>query len=228
MRTYGEACAAAHALDLVGARWALLVVRELLLGPKRFADLERGMRHASPRVLSQRLRELEEAGVVGRRKLGPPSGAWVYHLTRWGMELEPVLIQLGRWGRQSPSFEASGAVSVDALMLALRSRFDPQVDPELSVSFEVRFGEDLVSVQVSDCRLTIRRGEAVEPDTVVETDPATFAALLTRRLSVSDAQKKGQLELSGNGRAVSRFFSALPRHHASSSLSQRTTASSGR
>src|SRR5262245_62316048 len=94
-RTYGDACAAAHALDLVGERWALLVVRELLLGPKRFTDLRAGLRNAKPSVLSQRLRELEAAGVVQRRTLAPPSGARVYELTDDGKDLEPI-VEIGR------------------------------------------------------------------------------------------------------------------------------------
>ena len=89
-RTYGDGCGIAHALDLVGERWALLVVRELLLGPKRFTDLRDGLPNASPNVLSQRLRELEQAGIVQRRKLPPPAGAWVYELTDWGRELKPI------------------------------------------------------------------------------------------------------------------------------------------
>src|SRR5665809_166028 len=95
-RDYFDGCAAAHALDLVGERWALLVVRELVLGPKRFTDLKTGLPNASPNVLSQRLRELEEDGVVRRRKLPPPAAARVYELTEWGLELEPVLSALGR------------------------------------------------------------------------------------------------------------------------------------
>src|SRR5215213_11249135 len=102
-RTYGDGCAIARALDLVGDRWALLVVRELLLGPKRYTDLRRGLPNASPNVLAQRLGELERAGVLRRRKLPPPAGSRVYELTEWGMELEPVVVSLGRWGARSPS-----------------------------------------------------------------------------------------------------------------------------
>src|SRR5436305_8974178 len=97
-RTYGDRCGIARALDRVGERWALLVVRELLLGPKRFGDLRAGLPGASPNVLSQRLRELEDAGVVRRRRLPPPAGVRVYELTEWGRELEPVVLHLGRWG----------------------------------------------------------------------------------------------------------------------------------
>ena len=105
-RTYGEGCGIAHALDLVGERWALLVIRELLLGPKRFTDLRAGIPQLSPNVLSERLRELERVGVIARRKLGPPGGARVYELTEWGRELEPAVLALGRWGARSPHFPA--------------------------------------------------------------------------------------------------------------------------
>src|SRR5215210_5774175 len=107
-RTYGDRCGVARALDLVGERWALLVVRELVLGPKRFTDLRAGLPRLSTDVLAQRLRELEAAGVVRRRKLPPPSGARVYELTEWGQDLEPLVIGLGRWGSRAP-FPPDGA-----------------------------------------------------------------------------------------------------------------------
>src|SRR5438034_10192223 len=101
-RDYDDGCAAAHGLALVGERWALLVVRELLLGPKRFTDLRAGLPHVGPDVLAQRLRELEQAGVVRRGKLAPPAAARIYELTEWGRKLEPVVLALGRWGSQAP------------------------------------------------------------------------------------------------------------------------------
>src|SRR5919201_5435813 len=137
-RTYDDGCAAAHALDLVGERWALLVVRELLLGPKRFTDLRAGLPHASPNVLAQRLRELEEAGITRRRKLPPPAGSWVYELTEWGSELEPVIMELGRWGARSPSRPCDAGMSIDSLILALRTTFDPDAAGDLSATYELR------------------------------------------------------------------------------------------
>src|ERR687888_1512794 len=126
MRTYGDGCAIASALDVIGERWALLVVRELLLGPKRYTDLRRGLPNASPNVLTQRLGELERTGVIRRRKLPPPAGSRVYELTDWGLELEDTVMALGRWGARSPSGLLSDApVGADSMILALRSRFDP-------------------------------------------------------------------------------------------------------
>ena len=119
MRTYGDGCGIAHALDLIGERWALLVVRELLLGPKRFTDLRDGLPNASANVLSQRLRDLEHAAVVTRRRLPPPAGSWVYELTDWGRELKPIVISLGAWALRSPSFPSDAPVGTDSVMLAL-------------------------------------------------------------------------------------------------------------
>jgi DNA-binding HxlR family transcriptional regulator len=98
-RTYGDACGTALALDLVGERWALLVVRELILGPKRFTDLRAGLPGVSSNILAERLDRLERGGVLRRRRLPPPAASRVYELTDWGMELEPVVASLGRWGR---------------------------------------------------------------------------------------------------------------------------------
>src|SRR6185437_13510559 len=103
VRSYDDPCGLARALDLVGERWALLVVRELLLGPKRFADLRRGLPGLSQNVLAQRLRELEEGGVVTRRRLEPPASTWAYDLTERGRALEPALVALSTWGSRTPA-----------------------------------------------------------------------------------------------------------------------------
>src|ERR671914_1001297 len=158
MRTYDDACAAAHALDLVGERWALLVVRELLLGPKRFTDLRTGIPKASPNVLAQRLRELERAGVVRRRKLPPPAASRVYELTEWGLELEPVVISLGRWGARSPSKPHDAALGVDSLVLSFRTMFDPRAADSLTASYELRLGEDRFRAEVADGHFEVVRG----------------------------------------------------------------------
>src|SRR6266540_2349588 len=102
-RRYGQTCGIAHALDLVGERWALLVVRELLLGPKRFTDLREGLPGIGANVLASRLRELESAGVVQRRTLPAPAAATVYELTEYGRELEEPLLAFGRWGAKTLS-----------------------------------------------------------------------------------------------------------------------------
>ncbi len=210
-RTYDDACAAAHALDLVGERWALLVVRELLLGPKRFTDLRAGLPNASPNVLAQRLRELEAAGVVRRRKLPPPAASWVYELTDWGMELEPVIIRLGRWGVRSPSKPRDAELGVDSLILSFRTMFDPQAAEGLNASYELRLGEDRFYAVVAEGRFEIARGDAEEwPDAVIETDAATLTALVYQGRQLDEAVRSGDLQIEGDESAVERFLGLFP------------------
>jgi DNA-binding HxlR family transcriptional regulator len=209
-RTYGEACAAAHALDLVGERWALLVVRELVLGPKRFTDLRAGIQGASPNVLAQRLRELERAGIVRRHKLPPPAGSWVYELTEWGSELEPVIVQLGRWGARSPLRPRDAGMSVDALILALRTMFDPHAAGDLDATYELRLGEELFGAAVRDGTFELARGAPEAPSATIATDPGTLAALVFEGLELSEAERSGAVALEGDRTAVRCFQRLFP------------------
>ncbi len=206
MRTYDDGCAAAHALDLVGERWALLAVRELLLGPKRFTDLRAGLPGASPNVLAQRLRELERAGVVRRAKLPPPAASRVYELTEWGLELEPVVISLGRWGARSPSKPHDAALGVDSLVLSFRTMFDPRAADSLTASYELRLGENRFRAAVADGRFEISRGEAERPDATIETDPSTLAALIYYGRPLAKALRSGDIKIEGDESAVERFL----------------------
>src|SRR3954465_3719515 len=151
-RSYGDACGIARALDVVGERWALLVVRELLLGPKRFTDVRAGLPHVSPDVLAQRLRELEAAGIVRRGKLPPPAGSRIYELTERGQELEPVVLELGRWGSKEP-FPPDSELGPDAAVLALKTMFDPARAAGLDETYELRFGELPYRLRVAGGRL---------------------------------------------------------------------------
>jgi DNA-binding HxlR family transcriptional regulator/putative sterol carrier protein len=209
-RTYADGCAAAHALDLVGERWALLVVRELLLGPKRFTDLRLGLPHASPNVLAQRLRDLEAAGVVRRGKLPPPAASRIYELTEWGQDLEPVIIALGKWGVRSPSKPPDAELGVDSLILSFRTMFDPERAAGLGASYEFRLGEDRFRAEVAGGRLEIERGSAERPDATVETDAGTLAALVYDDLELDDALSSGELEINGDREAVERYLALFP------------------
>jgi DNA-binding HxlR family transcriptional regulator len=178
MRTYGDACGIARALDVIGDRWALLVVRDLVLGGKRFTDLRAGLPKVSPDVLAQRLRELERAGLVARRRLPAPAASQVYELTDRGRALEPVLLELGRWGSGAPFPDGDITFGPDAAMLALKTMFDPAAAAGLTASYELRFGDQWFHARVSDGALSITRGAAERPDATIETDPATLAAVL--------------------------------------------------
>ncbi|HET7479186.1 MAG TPA: winged helix-turn-helix transcriptional regulator [Rubrobacteraceae bacterium] len=209
-RTYDDGCAAAHALDLVGERWALLVVRELLLGPKRFTDLRAGLPNASPNVLSQRLRELEGAGVVRRRKLPPPAASRIYELTEWGAELEPAVLSLGRWGARSPSKPRDAELSVDSLILSFRTMFDASAAEGFSATYEIRLGEESFRAEVADGRFEISRGVADRPDATIETDPGALAALVYDGRPLAEALRSGDLNLKGDESAVERFLRLFP------------------
>jgi DNA-binding HxlR family transcriptional regulator len=209
-RTYGDRCGVARALDLVGERWALLVVRELLLGPKRFTDLRAGLPGLSPDVLSQRLRELEHAGILRRRKLAPPAGSRVYELTARGLALEPIVLELGRWGSQTPFPEGDAAFGADSFVIALRTLFDPGAADGVDLTVELRLGEDEFRSRVAGGRLEIARGSAERPDATVVSDPGTLAAVLWHDRPFADALRTGDVEIDGSTPAVKRFLGVFP------------------
>jgi len=211
LRTYGDGCGIAHALDLVGERWALLIVRELLLGPKRFTDLRDGLPNAGPNVLTQRLRELEQAAIVRRRKLPPPSAAWIYELTAWGRELKPIVISLGTWALHSPSFPEEAPVGTDSVILALGTFFDAEAAGDLTAGYELRLGENAFSVGIADGAIEVDRGACEDADAIVATDAATLSAVIWGRRELADALRAGDLTVEGDERALTRFLELFPR-----------------
>ena len=210
MRTYGDGCGIAHGLDLIGERWALLVVRELLLGPKRFIDLHKGLPNASPNVLSQRLRELERVGVVKRATLPPPASVRVYELTDWGHQLEDTVLAFGRWAARSPTLDRDAPMGVDSTVLALRSLFDADAANGLHASYELRLGNDSFHVQVADGDIELGRGSAPHPDAIIDTDPDTLQAVLWAQRPLTDALRAGDLRIQGDTQAVERLIRLAP------------------
>jgi DNA-binding HxlR family transcriptional regulator/putative sterol carrier protein len=208
-RTYHDGCAAAHALNLLGERWALLVVRELMLGPKRFADLRRSLPGISANVLTQRLEELEASGVLRRRALPPPASVQVYELSPWGYELEPVFRLLGRWGARSPELPHEWPVSVTSTILSMRTMFDPARAGDLRLSLDLRLGPERFRVAVAEGRLDAERGEAERPDVTLATDPDTLVGLLYGGADVEAAVATGTARLEGDAEALRRFLGAF-------------------
>ena len=196
-RSYNDRCGVARGLDVVGERWALLVVRELLLGPKRFTDLRAGLPALGPDVLSQRLRDLEASGVVRRTVLPPPAGSRVYELTEWGAQLEPVVLALGRWGSQAPYPSEDAPLGTDSVVLALKTMFAGA--DGFAATYELRLGDQVFSVSVDGSSLEAVRGAPAAPDAVIETDPETLAAVLWHDRPVAD------LTTSGSRAALKRF-----------------------
>jgi DNA-binding HxlR family transcriptional regulator len=209
-RTYSDRCGVARALDLVGERWALLVVRELLLGPKRFTDLRAGLPHVGPDVLAQRLRDLEHSGLVRRGTLPPPAGSRIYELTERGRELEPVVIALGRFGSVAPFPPGEAGIGVDAVVIALKSLFSPAAADGMGATYELRLGEQRFRLEVADGRIEIARGSAPAPDATLETDPGTLAGVLWHGRKLDEARRAGDLAIGGDRKAATRLLALFP------------------
>jgi DNA-binding HxlR family transcriptional regulator len=208
-RSQLDGCGIAHASELLGQRWALLIVRELLLGPKRFTDLRAGIPDISPNVLGQRLRELEESGIVSRRKLAPPAAVQVYELTDWGRELETAVLALGRWATASPSFPRDAEMGSDSLVLALKTTFDPAKADGLDATYELRLGEIPFRIRVAEGEFDAARGEPEDPDATIRSGPNTIAGIVFGENRLGKAVEAGDVEIDGNRRAVQALFRAL-------------------
>jgi len=204
-RSYGDQCGVARSLDVIGERWALLIIRELLLGPKRFNDLLAGLAGASPNVISQRLRELTGSGVIRQRDLGPPARVRVYELTDWGRELEPVVLHLGQWGTRAPLPEGA-RWGLDSLLLALQATADPAV---VNGRYELRVGADVFTVDGTSGSVRVRRGTADRPNAALTTDADTLHAVALGKRSIAETAESGDLRLDGDARAISGLTSLL-------------------
>jgi DNA-binding HxlR family transcriptional regulator/putative sterol carrier protein len=204
-RTYGQYCGIACALELVGERWALLIVRDLILGPKRFTELQRGLPRIPSNVLSVRLKELEEAGIVRRRVRPRPEAGIDYELTEYGRELEDAVLRLGLWGARSLAEpRPEDVVTADSLQLALRATFRPKAARGLKVSYELRLGDIVLHARVDSGALEVGEGPLPEADLALETD-LTIRALMTGELSPREALKTGRVRVKGKRALLERF-----------------------
>jgi DNA-binding HxlR family transcriptional regulator len=199
----------ARALDVVGERWALLVVRELLLGPKRFTDLRTGLPHLAADVLSQRLRELEASGVLRRATLPPPAASRVYELTERGRELEPVVLALGRWGSAAPFPPGAAELGTDAFVIALKTVLRPQGVAGLDATLELRLGEDAFRVTVTGGRLEIVRAGCERPDATIDADVGSLREVLWHGGELHSAVQSERIKVDGDRKLAVRFLEAL-------------------
>jgi DNA-binding HxlR family transcriptional regulator len=178
-RSYDQFCGIARALDLVGERWALLVIRDLVLGPKRFTDLRRGLPGIGTNVLAARLKELERAGVVQRRTLPPPAASAVYELTDYGRELEGPLLALGRWGAKSLDRPDAGeSLRSEWLAVALKAFFRPEAASDLQATLELRFEDGTFLARIDRGSLVVEPDPSNGADLVVTTEVETLIGFL--------------------------------------------------
>jgi DNA-binding HxlR family transcriptional regulator len=208
-RTYGQYCGVARALELVGERWALLIVRDLILGPRRFTDLQRGLGKVPSNVLSSRLKELEESGVIERRALPRPSGAIVYELTEYGRALEPIVIALLQWGARSLGDpRPDDSFSVNSFLLGLRVSFRPEAARDLNATYEIRMEGEPFNVRIADGELELGEGPAEDPDLTIDTDLG-LGALLRGEISGAEARRRGVVRTHGKVGLLQPFAAAF-------------------
>ena len=197
-RRYDDACAAAHGMDLIGERWAMPVIRELLMGPRRFSDLKKSLNGISANVLTQRLEGLEAAGILGRRKLPPPASVQVYELSPWGYEAAPIFQALGRWAVRSPRHDPSRPFSPVSLMLSLRTMFRPEAAGDARGRIQLRMGEESFFWTLDAGQVGIGRGEIPDPDAIVTGSPTAIASIVYGGRPPQDAMAAGDLTISGD------------------------------
>jgi DNA-binding HxlR family transcriptional regulator/putative sterol carrier protein len=207
-RSYNQYCGLAYALDIVGERWTLLIVRELIPGPRRFTDLLDGLPGISTNLLSERLKSLEQQGLLSRRVLPPPAGSTVYELTTLGRALEKTLIELGRWGSQfvPPSAEDATLLNVGSYALTLKTFFRPEQAQGVNETYELHIDDEVLQVQIHAGDLQIRQGEALHADMVFYSDMASYLGLLSGQINQDDAISGGLVRTEGDSTALSRFL----------------------
>lgn len=207
-KSYNQYCGLAYALDIVGERWTLLIIRELMAGPRRFTDLMAGLPGISTNLLSERLKSLEQQGLLNRRLLPPPAGSTVYELTALGQSLEKMLIELGRWGSQfvPPSAEGVTLLNVGSYALILKTFFRPEQAQGVSETYELRIDHEVLQVRINGGEIDVRQGDGRKADVVFQTDMPTYLGLLQRQIQPDEAISEGLIQIEGDTDALKRFL----------------------
>lgn len=193
-------------MEVIGERWSLLIVRELMLGPRRFSDLRASLPGISAKVLTERLASLEETGVLSRRQLPPPAKTQVYELTPWGYSAEPLLQEAGRWAAQSSAHDPLLPLSAVSIMLSLRTMFDPAKAAgwQASIGFDIA-GEPFLA-RLADGSLPIERGGLDQAQAVLRVPAApVLAALLYAGIAVDELERDAGLVIEGDRALALRF-----------------------
>ena len=205
---FQDACGTAHALELIGERWALLVLRELMLGPRRFGELRADLPGISANVLTQRLGELEGRGLLVRRRLPPPASVQVYELTPWGYEAEPIVQMMGRWAARSPAHDPTQPISGVSILLSFRTMLDPDRAGDIDARIGFRFGPDIYVGHLTGQGFAIERGDPAGADVIFSGAPPALAAAVYGGVRFEDLAPA--LTVEGDRALAARFTTLFP------------------
>jgi DNA-binding HxlR family transcriptional regulator len=207
-RSYDQFCALAFALDLIGERWTLLIIRELLTGPRRFKDLLDGLPEISTNLLTERLKRLEQQGILSRHALPPPAGSTVYELTPTGQMLEKSVLELGKWGSQflPPSLDGLALPSIGAATLAIKAFFHSEQAQSVNETYELHLDKEILQVQVTHGNLSVQQGQTLKASVIIHTDMRVFMGLFSGQLDPDAAVSAGLIVIEGEPSALQRFL----------------------
>ncbi|MDQ5854594.1 MAG: winged helix-turn-helix transcriptional regulator [Chloroflexota bacterium] len=221
-RSYNQYCGLAYALDIVGERWTLLIIRELIAGPRRFKDLMVGLPDISTNLLAERLKHLEQQGILRRRVLPPPAGSTVYELTALGQALEKTLLELGKWGSQfvPPSMEGATVLRLGSYALTFKTFFRPDQAQGVDETYALHIDNEVLQVQIKEGEIHVQQGETRRADVVFHTDMPSFLGLFSGQINPDEAISGGLIRIEGDPSALRRFLHicGLPGAHEGSSV----------
>jgi len=209
-RWYDDACGTALAMELVGERWSLLIVRELMFGPRRFGEIKGGLGGISANVLTQRLDGMEAAGILTRRKLPPPASVQVYELTEWGYQSETAIQELGRWAVRSPAHDPTLPLSPASLMMSFRTMLAREAVGDLDAVIGFRLGADVFRTRLDATGLAVARAEPDDAAVIFDATPPAIAAIVYGGLPLADAEAADMLRLTGDRALAERFVTLFP------------------
>ncbi len=209
-RWYDDACGTAFALDLIGERWSILIMRELMFGPRRFGELRGGLPGISAKILTQRLEGLEASRILYKRKLPPPVSAQLYELTEWGYEAEDIVQMLGRWATRHPDHDPTLPLSAASIMMSFRTMLDSDRAAGFAGRIGFWLGEDRFVVTIADGEIVTERREPEDADVVFAGEPAIIAAAIYSGEPLEALESAGVLALEGDRGMAERFPTLFP------------------
>lgn len=201
-RRYEDACGLAHAMELLGERWAMLVLRELAYGPRRFSELKADLTGISANVLAQRLTELESRNLVRKTKLAPPASIQVYEATDWGLEVVPLIASLGRWAARSPWHNPTLRMSHVSVIMSFQTLISSKLADGLRARIGFHFGDVGYVTTVHDGRLDVERGPVEDCDVEFSGTPSEIAAVIHGGAPLEMIEVRGDMELAKRFRTL--------------------------